>query len=231
MGIYLFSTPVLLQALRDDARRNDSAHDFGKDVLPSLIGQQRLMAYDFVDENKKAVRYWRDVGTLDAYYAANMDLVSASPHFNLYETNWPIRTTSPFQAPAKFISDDAEHMGVAVDSLISPGCIISGGRVLRSVLSPGVRIDTHCEIDKSILLENVKVGPHCKIRGAIVDANVEVPTKTEIGWDLEADRAAGHFVTEAGIVVIHSESPGAGTRKVRKPRAATLRAPQATTRH
>jgi glucose-1-phosphate adenylyltransferase len=231
MGIYLFSTPVLLQALRDDARRNDSAHDFGKDVLPRLIGRQRIMAYDFVDENKKEVRYWRDVGTLDAYYGANMDLVSASPHFNLSATSWPIRTTSPFQAPARFISDDAEHMGVAIDSLVSPGCIIAGCRVVRSVLSPGVRINTHCEIDSSILLENVRVGPHCRIRGAIIDANVEVPANTEIGLDLEADRAAGHFVTEAGIVVIHSESPGADARKVRKPRAATLRAPQATTGH
>ena len=231
MGIYLFSTPVLLQALRDDARRNDSAHDFAKDVLPRLIGRKRIMAYDFVDENKKEVRYWRDVGTLDAYYDANMDLVSASPHFNLSETSWPIRTTSPFQSPARFISDDGEHMGVAVDSLVSPGCIISGCHVLRSVLSPGVRINTHCEIDRSILLENVRVGPHCRIRGAIIDANVEVPANTEIGWDLEADRAAGHFVTEAGIVVIHSGSPGAGARKVRKPRAATLHAPQATTRH
>jgi glucose-1-phosphate adenylyltransferase len=232
MGIYLFSTPVLLEALRDDARRNDSAHDFGKDILPRLIGQQRIMAYDFVDENKRAVRYWRDVGTLDAYYGANMDLVSAIPHFNLYETSWPIRTTSPFQAPARFISSDqAQDMGIAVDSLVSPGCILSGCRVLRSVLSPGVRINTHCEIDSSILLENVRVGPLCRIRRAIIDANIDVPTNTEIGWDLEADRAAGHVVTEAGIVVIHAESPGTGARKVRKPRASTLRAPQAATRH
>jgi glucose-1-phosphate adenylyltransferase len=118
-------------------------------------------------------------------------------------------------------------MGMVVDSLVSPGCIISGCRVLRSVLSPGVRLNSRCEIDSSILLENVKVGPHCRIRRAIIDASVELPANTEIGWDLEADRAAGHFVTDAGIVVIHSESPGAGARRIRKSKAATLRAPRA----
>jgi len=226
MGIYLFSTPVLLQALREDAKRSESAHDFGKNLLPGLIGRRRIMAYDFVDENKKEIRYWRDVGTIDAYYEANMDLLSVSPQFNLYETNWPIRTMSPSQAPARFLSDETEHMGMAVESLVSPGCIIAGCRVLRSVLSPGVRINSHCEIDSSIVLENARIGPHCRIRRAIIDANVEVPANTEIGWDLEADRAAGHFVTEAGIVVIHSESPGAGARRIRKSRAATLRAPK-----
>jgi glucose-1-phosphate adenylyltransferase len=226
MGIYLFSTPLMLQALREDAKRNESAHDFGRNVLPDLIGRRRIMAYDFVDENKKEIRYWRDVGTIDAYYEANMDLVSASPHFNLYETGWPIRTMSPSQAPATFLSDEAEHMGMAVESLVSPGCIISGCRVLRSVLSPGVRINSHCEIDSSIILENARIGPYSKIRRAIIDANVEIPANTEIGWDLEADRAAGHFVTEAGVLVIHSESPGAGTRRIRKSRTAALRAPQ-----
>ena len=177
------------QALREDAKRNESTHDFGKNVLPDLIGRRRIMAYDFVDENKKEIRYWRDVGTIDAYYEANMDLVSASPHFNLYETGWPIRTMSPSQAPATFLSDEAEHMGMAVESLVSPGCIISGCRVLRSVLSPGVRINSHCEIDSSIVLENARIGPCSRIRRAIIDANVEIPANTEIGWDREADRA------------------------------------------
>ena len=183
------------------------------------------MAYDLVDENKKGIRYWRDVGTIDAYYEANMDLVSSSPHFNLYETSWPIRTMSP-SPPATFLSDEAEHMGMAVESLVSPGCIILGCRVLRSVLSPGVRINSNCEIDSSIVLENARIGPCCRIRRAIIDANLEIPATTEIGWDLEADRGAGHFVTEAGVLVIHSESPGAGTRRIQKSRTAALRAPQ-----
>ena len=198
---------------------------FGKNVLPDMIGRRRIMAYDFVDENKKEIRYWRDVGTIDAYYEANMDLVAASPHFNLYETSWPIRTMSPSQAPARFLSEETIHMGMAVESLVSPGCIISACRVWRSVLSPGVRIDSHCEIDSSIVLE-ARIGPHCRIRRAIIDANVEVPANTEIGWNLDVDRSAGHSVTEAGVVVIHSESPGFGARRIRKSRAATLRAPK-----
>jgi glucose-1-phosphate adenylyltransferase len=214
MGIYVFSTEVLLRTLHEDAKRQNSSHDFGKDILPRLIGKNRIIAYDFVDENKNEMRYWRDVGTIEAYYEANMDLVSVTPLFNLYDSEWPIRTAAPEHAPAKFVFADAERrMGVALDSLVSHGCIISGGRVVRSVLSPGVRINSYAQVEESILFDNVRIGRASKIRRAIIEANLEVPENCSIGVDPETDRKAGHFVTESGIVVLHSESPGVHVRK------------------
>lgn len=211
MGIYLFSTPVLLDALQEDSGDPDSSHDFGRDVLPRLIGRHRMLAYDFVDENRKEVRYWRDVGTLDAYYEANMDLVSVNPVFNLYDSQWPIRTVPPIGPPSKFVfAEEGRRMGVALDSLVSHGCIISGGRVARSVLSPGVRVNSFCDIEGSILLHNVSVGSHSRIRGAIVDQGVQLPTNSVIGFDPVADRRAGHLVTDSGVVVVH-EAPTAKT--------------------
>jgi glucose-1-phosphate adenylyltransferase len=207
MGIYLFSTPVLLEALKEDAANVESAHDFGKNVLPALTGRQRVVAYDFVDENKKDVRYWRDVGTLDAYYEAHMDLVAVSPVFNLYDGGWPIRAAVPNCPPAKFVfAEEGSRMGVAVDSLVSHGCIISGGRVSRSVLSPGVRVESSCEIESSILLPNAEVGRGSRIRRAIIDHDVQLPENSSIGFDLEADRQAGYVVTDSGVVVVHNYS-------------------------
>ena len=204
MGVYLFSTPLLLEALRYDSADPGSSHDFGRDILPRIIGDRRVIAYDFIDENKKEVRYWRDVGTLDAYYEANMDLVSVNPVFNLYDSQWPIRTVPPMGPPAKFVfAEEGRRMGVALNSLVSHGCIISGGRVAGSVLSPGVRINSFCEIDSSVLLPNVNVGRHSRIRRAIVDQSVQLPENSEIGFEPEADRAAGYAVTDAGIVVVH----------------------------
>jgi glucose-1-phosphate adenylyltransferase len=204
MGIYLFSTQILLEALREDAENAQSSHDFGKDILPRLIaGRRRVFAYDFVDENRKEVRYWRDVGTLDSYWEANMDLVAVNPVFNLYDEEWPIRASVPPYPPAKFVfAQEGQRMGVAHDSLISHGCIISGGKVNRSVLSPGVRVDSFSEVDSSILLENVRVGRHSRIRRAIIEEGVLVPENSEIGYDPEADRRAGHFVTSSGLVVV-----------------------------
>lgn len=207
MGIYLFSTPVLLEALKEDAANVESAHDFGKNVLPALTGRQRVVAYDFVDENKKDVRYWRDVGTLDAYYEAHMDLVAVSPVFNLYDGDWPIRAAVPNCPPAKFVfAEEGRRMGVAVDSLVSHGCIISGGKVSHCVLSPGVRVESHCEIESSILLPNVEVGRGSRIRRAIIDHDVQLPENSSIGVDLEADRQAGYVVTDSGVVVVHNYS-------------------------
>ena len=204
MGVYLFSTRLLLEALRYDSADPGSSHDFGRDILPRIIGDRRVIAYDFIDENKKEVRYWRDVGTLDAYYEANMDLVSVNPVFNLYDSQWPIRTVPPMGPPAKFVfAEEGRRMGVALNSLVSHGCIISGGRVAGSVLSPGVRINSFCEIDSSVLLPNVNVGRHSRIRRAIVDQSVQLPENSEIGFEPEADRAAGYAVTDAGIVVVH----------------------------
>jgi len=207
MGVYLFSTALLADALRQDAEDPGSTHDFGRDVLPRLASRARVAAYDFVDENGKEVKYWRDVGTLDAYYEANMDLVSVSPVFNLYDASWPIRTFMEQQyPPAKFVfADEGRRIGLAVDSVVSHGCILSGGRAMNCVLSPGVRINSFCEVEHSILLPHVTVGRYSRLRRAIIDRDVELPEHTEIGYDLEEDRAKGYVVTEGGIVVVDRE--------------------------
>jgi glucose-1-phosphate adenylyltransferase len=203
MGIYLFRTNVLLEALHEDSQVADSAHDFGKDVLPRILGKTRVIAYDFRDLNAKQSRYWRDVGTLDAYYEANMDLVDVVPEFNLYDKDWPIRTNVTQQPPAKFVfAQEGRRMGVAVDSVVSAGCIVSGGRVLHSVLSPGVRVNSYCEVEYSILMPGSEIGRYSRIRRAIVNTAVKVPDSSVIGFDLEADRAKGYHITEAGIVVV-----------------------------
>jgi glucose-1-phosphate adenylyltransferase len=203
MGIYLFKTEVLLRALHEDAQDPDSSHDFGKDVIPKNLGKVKVIAYDFRDINAKTVRYWRDVGTLDAYYEANMDLVSVVPEFNLYDQRWPIRTKVTQQPPAKFVfAQEGRRMGVAVDSIVSAGCIISGGRVLHSVLSPGVRVNSYCEVEYSILMPGVDIGRYSRIRRAIINTGVKIPDSSAIGFDLEADRAKGYTVTECGIAVV-----------------------------
>jgi glucose-1-phosphate adenylyltransferase len=225
MGIYLFSTAELVETLLEDAEDSGSTHDFGRDVLPRLVSRRRVVAYDFVDENRKEVRYWRDVGTLDAYYAANMDLVEVSPVFNLYDQDWPIRTAQPWYPPAKFVfADEGRRMGVALDSLISQGCILSGGRVVRSVLSPGVRINSHCLVENSILHADVWVGRHSRIRGAIIEQDLVLPEETEIGYDPEADLKAGHFVTESGIVVVHAGSVGVRSTRISRGRSRSRKA-------
>lgn len=206
MGIYVFNTDVLLDALRADAADAASSHDFGKNVLPALIGQRRVVAYDFRDLNMKSVRYWRDVGTIDAYYEANMDLVSVSPEFNLYDTSWPIRTRMPQAPPAKFVfAQEGRRMGVATDSIVAPGVIVSGARVHHSVLSPGTRVNSYCEVDHSILLKGVNVGRYSRIHRAIIDSGVVLPEGSVIGEDHERDRAAGHHVTECGVVVVSNQ--------------------------
>jgi glucose-1-phosphate adenylyltransferase len=203
MGIYLFSTDVLLEALHEDAQHADTLHDFGRDVIPRLLQKARVMAYDFRDLNAKQSRYWRDVGTLDAYYEANMDLVNVVPEFNLYDQQWPIRTKVTQQPPAKFVfAQEGRRMGVAVDSVVSAGCIVSGGRVLHSVLSPGVRVNSYCEVEYSILMPGAEIGRYSRIRRAIVNTGVRVPDSSVIGFDLEADRAKGYHVTDGGIVVV-----------------------------
>lgn len=203
MGIYIFSTPVLLKALREDADDPDSSHDFGKDILPKLLEQVRIIAYDFKDLNAKEARYWRDVGTLDAFYEANLDLISVSPEFNLYDRNWPMRTHYAQHPPAKFVfGQEGRRMGVAIDSMVSHGSIVSGGRIIRSILSPGVRVNSFCEIEDSILMPNVTVGRNSRIRRAIIDSGVSISEQTEIGFDLELDRSRGYTVTPSGIVVV-----------------------------
>lgn len=203
MGIYLFRTEVLLEALRRDAEDPQSAHDFGKNILPRLIDTHQVVAYDFRDLNDKRIRYWRDVGTLDAYYEANMDLVAVTPEFNLYDTRWPVRTRLLQAPPAKFVfAQEGRRVGVAIDSIVSPGCIVSGGRVVRSVLSPGVRVNSFCDVEESILLHNVRVGRYCRIRRAIIDSGVRIPEGTQIGIDIEEDRARGYTISEGGVIVV-----------------------------
>lgn len=203
MGIYVFRPEVLRDLLLHDADDPDSSHDFGRNILPRAIGEYKVVAFDFHDLNDKTARYWRDVGTLDAYYEANLDLVSVTPEFNLYDERWPIRTRLEQAPPAKFVfAQEGRRMGVAIDSIVSPGCIVSGGRVLRSVLSQGVRVNSYCEVEGAILLANTQVGRYSRIRRAIVDAGTEIPENSIIGMDPEQDRRNGHHVTESGLTVV-----------------------------
>jgi glucose-1-phosphate adenylyltransferase len=201
MGIYIFNTDVLIPALLKDAENSQSSHDFGKDILPRMVGDYKVFSFDFVDENKKEAQYWRDVGTLEAYYEANMDIVSVSPVFNLYDAEWPIRTHQQQYPPAKFVFAESGRTGQAHDSIVSAGCIVSGSTVKNSVLSPDVRVNSYSEIDQSILFAHVNVGRHCRIRKAILDRDVHVPEGTTIGYDREADRQR-YFVTDSGITVV-----------------------------
>ncbi len=216
MGIYLFDTRVLLEALEADNAREGSSHDFGKDVLPQMIAEGRkVYAYDFLDENRTDVRYWRDIGTLDAFYEANMDLVSITPIFNLYDERWPIRSAQWPYPPAKFVfAEEGRRMGVGVNSMVCAGCIVSGGRVVNSILSPGVRVNSYSEVEFSILFPHVNIGRHSRIRRAIIDGDLDIEEHTEIGFDPVADERAGHCVTESGIVIVHAGSPRVHSNKV-----------------
>lgn len=200
MGIYIFDTDVLSRALEEDAAR-DTNHDFGKDIIPALISEVPVFSYRFYDENKKAAKYWRDIGTLDAYYEANMDLCQVNPEFNLYDPEWPLRTYQVQAPPAKFVFADQTRSGLALDSVISAGCIISGSRVSGSVLCPNVRVHSFCTIEQSILMPGVRVGRHARIRRAIIDRDVFIPRGALIGYNLDEDRRR-HTVTDKGVVVV-----------------------------
>ena len=207
MGIYVFDGNILVRALEADAAR-ETTHDFGRDIIPALIGEVPAFSYRFYDENKKASKYWRDIGTLDAYFEANMDLVQVNPEFNLYDPEWPLRTYQPQAPPAKFVfAENGRRCGQALDSIISPGCIVSGGRITGSVLCPNVRVHSFCHIDRCILMPGVRVGRHARLRRAIVDRDVFIPRGAVIGYDLEEDRRR-HTVSDQGIVVVtHDDEP------------------------
>jgi glucose-1-phosphate adenylyltransferase len=204
MGVYIFRRESLYRALAEDNEDPASQHDFGRNVLPKLIQTGRVYGFNFRDVNKGTAKYWRDIGTLDAYYEANMDLVSVIPVFSLYDRDWPLRTNALQLPPAKFVTS-GEREGVAVDSIVAPGSIISGGRARHSILSYGVRLHSHSEVEDSILFPNVVVGRHARIRGAIIDSGVVIPEGAMIGYDLDSDRTL-HTVTERGRVVITGES-------------------------
>ncbi|WP_043430220.1 glucose-1-phosphate adenylyltransferase [Cystobacter fuscus] len=208
MGNYLFTTQSLVQEVVRDAAIESSAHDFGKSIISELYKREPVYVYDFATnviagQEQKERGYWRDVGNIDTYYQSNMDLVEVDPVFNLYNDRWPIYTQPNNFPPAKFVFADHEHkrVGHAMDSLVSEGCIISGGHVKRSVLSPKVRVNSFSEIEDSLLFENVTIGRRCRIRRAIIDKNVEIPQETTIGYDIEEDRRRFH-VTSGGVVVI-----------------------------
>jgi len=201
MGIYVFDSDVLISALEADAARPDSHHDFGKDIIPALIDRGRIYSYAFYDENKKAAKYWRDVGTIDAYYEAQMDLCTVNPEFNMYDPEWPLRTYMPQAPPAKFVFAEDWRRGEAEDSLISHGCIVSGSRIHGSILCPNVRVHSFCTIEDSILMPGVQVGRHAKIRKAIIDRDVDIPRGATIGFNLDEDKRR-HTVSENGVVVV-----------------------------
>jgi glucose-1-phosphate adenylyltransferase len=207
MGNYLFRTSALIHEIEMDAGR-EGAHDFGKDVITEMWKRSRVFVYDFnanvvPGQAERERGYWRDVGTVDAYYQANMDLIEVDPIFSLYNDRWPIFTEQQNSPPVKFVFADREggRVGSATDSLISEGCIISGGELHRCILSPRVRINSYCHIEDSILFEGVKIGRYCRIRRAIIDKNVELPAGLTIGYNPEQDRRRFH-VTEGGVVVI-----------------------------
>jgi glucose-1-phosphate adenylyltransferase len=200
MGIYVFHTEVLVRRLIEDAR-SESSHDFGKDIIPMMIGKDQVFAFDFRQGDCGGMGYWRDVGTIDAYYEANMDLISVTPQLNLYDLQWPILTYQPTSPPAKTVWIEEGRVGTALNSIISNGCIISGGNVKRSILSPKVTVHSFAEIEDSILLEGVDVGRNAKIKRTIVDKEVQIPPGMEIGYHLDED-ARRFTVTASGIVVV-----------------------------
>jgi len=207
MGNYIFKAPVMIDVLQRNALR-DSAHDFGKEIIPAMYAKQNVFAYDFAKnfipgESELNRGYWRDVGTIDSYFAACLDLVSVTPMFNLYNPQWPLISAPMHLPPAKFVFADSktQRIGIATDSMVSDGVIISGGTINRSVLHPRVRIHSYTEVDESVLMDGVDIGRHSKIRRTIIDKGVKVPPHTMIGYDLELDRQR-FTVTDTGIVVV-----------------------------
>jgi glucose-1-phosphate adenylyltransferase len=207
MGNYLFTTDVLVDALHKDAADASSRHDLGGNLIPMLVQDGAAQAYDFTRNevpgaNPEDAGYWRDVGTIDAYFDAHMDLCATTPKFNLYNDRWPILTHVPSQPPAKFVHNDGDRVGRALDSLVSNGVIVSGGLVRQSVLSPGARINSWATVERSVILHNTVVGRHAVVRDAIIDKNVIVPERAEVGVNKEHDRARGFTVSAGGITVV-----------------------------
>jgi glucose-1-phosphate adenylyltransferase len=204
MGIYVFTARLMYELLCQDATRPDSDHDFGKNIIPAMIDKYKVVGYRFRDRNRKPTAYWRDVGTLDAYYQANMDLVQVVPELNLYDRDWPIRTQQPQLPPPKFVFREggSGRRGEALDSIVCQGCIVSGGQVANSILSPNVRINSYARVEDSILFTGVDVARGARIRRAIIDKDVKIPRDAVIGYDLEHDRRRGFTITESGIIVV-----------------------------
>jgi len=207
MGNYMFNPDTLADALASDAEDVDSAHDFGHNILPMLYPKARAYAYDFLQNDVPGMEpdergYWKDVGTVESFWKANMDLVAVKPVLNLYNERWPIHSKMKARPPAKFVFADEDRMGTATDSLVSPGAIISGGRIHRTIMFPDVRINSFSHVEESVLMDGVQVGRYCRMKRTIVDKYVQIPARTEIGYDLELDRKRGFHVSDEGIVVV-----------------------------
>ncbi len=208
MGNYIFDKDILLDALNRDAVREDSSHDFGKNVIPMLLGEgKNIYVYNFAQNTFPGMTeaeqgYWKDVGSIDAYWQANMDLLSYNPELNLYSKEWPLRTFNYNYPPAKFVWEEGDRVGMATNSMVSEGCIISGGGLSHCVLSPKVRINSYSSVTDSILMENVEVGRYSQIRKAIIDKNVVIPPHTKIGFNRDEDIRRGFHVSEGGVTVV-----------------------------
>ena len=208
MGNYIFETEVLTDEVKRDALDSNSSHDFGKNIIPKMLNDgRRIYVYDFSQNEYTGMSasergYWRDVGSIDSYWQANMDLLNYQPELNLYCTDWPLRTYNYNFPPAKFIWEEEDRVGMATNSMVSEGCIISGGSISRCILSPLVRINSFANVTDSILMENVNVGRYCEIKKAIIDKNVTIPPYTKIGFDIEEDKNRGFLVSQGGITVV-----------------------------
>ena len=228
MGIYVFRTEFLFEHLCRDANKPNSERDFGKNIIPSIIDKHLVRAWPFVYKKTGQPAYWKDVGTLDSYYETNMDLISVDPKFNLYDANWPIRSYQPPLPPPKFVFNDTTpgnfRVGYAVDSMVCPGSIVSGGTVERSILGPSVRISSYAEVRDSILYEGVKVGRYARIRKAIIYKNVQIPEGMRIGYDSDEDRRHGLTVSESGIVAVPKNARFEQNSNVMKPHIGQLEA-------
>jgi glucose-1-phosphate adenylyltransferase len=207
MGNYVFTTDALVEALRQDARDDTSHHDMGGNIIPMLVKQGSAHAYNFLDNEvpgagPREAGYWRDVGTLDSYYEAQLDLCAVHPVFNLYNEKWPILTYVPSQPPAKFVHENGDRVGRAINSVVSNGVVVSGGLVRDSVLSPGVRVNSWSRVERSVIMHNTRIGRHAVVENAILDKNVVVPDGVVVGVDKEHDRARGFVVSPGGVTVI-----------------------------
>jgi glucose-1-phosphate adenylyltransferase len=203
MGVYVFTARFLFEQLCLDATKPKSVRDFGRNIIPSVIDSHRVFAHLFLDENRKTDAYWRDVGTLDAYYEANMDLINVDPLLNMYDDVWPIRTYQPNLPPPKSVFDQSEgRRGEAHDSIVCLGSILSGGHVKRSIVGPNTRINSFAMVEGSILFDGVDIGRRAKVRRAIIDKGIEIPSDVEIGYDHEHDRERGFTVSDGGITII-----------------------------
>lgn len=215
MGIYVFNSGFLFEQLIKDADKPGSTHDFGKDMIPDVIARYRVMAYPFRDARSGGQAYWRDVGTVDAFWEANQELIGVTPPLNLYDETWPIWTYQEQLPPAKFVFDDDERRGMAVDSMVSGGCVISGARVRHSLLFSNVRVNSYAYVKDSVVLPSVDVGRNCEIRRSIIDRGCRLPEGLTLGLDPEADAAKGFYVSEGGVTLVAPEMLGQETNRVR----------------